>query len=677
MSSITAAAVTIETSPESVPSPPSWLGEVAIMAHYLSHLGLLEQIAERVRFARARFGIYDTIDFVVVLIGYALSGEPTLKTFYECLLPFAIPFMALFGRNALPSRSALSRYLKALDQSTVEALRHLFVEDLLGRSRTWVGEQEAGLRDRCGNLWKVFDGDGTRQAARQRALPHTADLPPASRRMDGVCAKGYTGRKRGEVVRTRTTLLLAHTQQWFATFGNAGNGDYRGELRCLIGVLTRYAAKQNLLLARIILRLDGQYGDFAVIVDLAVSGLCYLTRGKDYGLLDLPTIQARLQGPPDEVSTHPETGTCRALFDCPAIPLPGTALTMRVIVATHKASGTSAPIGVTRDAVVYELFFTALPPVAFTPADVVALYLHRGAFETVLSDEDKQQDPDRWVSQTACGQEFWQVISQWIANLRLELGHRLDPTAMRLTEFAQAQPVPESGSTKPDLKETPPHCSVSQADASQDHPTHSPAVIYGSAEWAHTPRAGKFTGTDFEPQADGTLRCPAGHSLYAETRRPEHDGTVRVLYAARLPDCRGCRLRDHCLGHGEETKGPRRVSAVLRPMPGPLPPQAPLPPPEPATHPILWGDWSRCQTRRALSRLLRTQTATITLTAAASLPEHASDPVPLTRKLRAHWRMSWAERLWRNAAKPSMPAVSIHLFGIPSSFSASLGLAAA
>src|SRR6266550_36485 len=79
MSSIASSAVSIQTSPESVPSTPSWLGEVAIMAHYLTHLDLLEQIAERVRFARARFGIYDTIDFVVVLIGYSLSGEPTLK----------------------------------------------------------------------------------------------------------------------------------------------------------------------------------------------------------------------------------------------------------------------------------------------------------------------------------------------------------------------------------------------------------------------------------------------------------------------------------------------------------------------------------------------------------------------------------------------------------------------
>jgi hypothetical protein len=39
---------------------------------------------------------------------------------------------------------------------------------------------------------------------------------------------------------------------------------------------------------------------------------------------------------------------------------------------------------------VYELFFTNLPQGAFTTSDVVALYLHRGAFETVLSDEDSK-----------------------------------------------------------------------------------------------------------------------------------------------------------------------------------------------------------------------------------------------------------------------------------------------
>jgi hypothetical protein len=45
---------------------------------------------------------------------------------------------------------------------------------------------------------------------------------------------------------------------------------------------------------------------------------------------------------------------------------------------------------------------------------VLDLYLHRGSFETVLADEDEEQAVDRWVSRTQWGQEFWQIISQWI-----------------------------------------------------------------------------------------------------------------------------------------------------------------------------------------------------------------------------------------------------------------------
>jgi hypothetical protein len=650
---MTSRAVEIQTSSQSFPSTPQWLGEITIVAHYLTSLGLLEKIAERVRFTRSRFGTYDVIDFVVVLIGYALSGEPTLKTFYERLHPFALPFMALFGRDQLPDRTTLSRFLKALDHLTVEALRTLFQEDLVSRPLTKSNEQKAGLRDRRGEQWSVFDVDGTRQAARQRALPQTPDLPAPHRRMDSVCAPGYTGRKRGEVVRTRTTILQAHMHQWLGTFGNAGNGDYRGELLRVIQVATFYATKQNIPLSRIILRLDGQYGDFAVVIDLARSGLCYVTRGKDYGLLDLPQVQARLALPPDQETTHPETGTSRALFDCPDIPLTGTELRVRVIVATHLATGTSAPIGVTRDGVVYELFFTALPQDAFTPADIVSLYLHRGAFETVLCDEDKEQDPDRWVSHSASGQEFWQILAQWMWNVRLELGHRLHPTPMRTTEFASAlaEPLP-----------LPP-------------PDSSPEVIYGPPEWARTARVGIFAGTDFIEQPNGTLHCPAGHPLYSQERRAEEDGTVRVVYAARIADCRECPLREQCQGHGKDTKHPRRVSATRRPI-GTRSSSAPSPPLPKAEYPVLWSDWSRSQTRRELISLLRTQTVSITITPAASVSENA-DPVPLTRPWRAHWRMSWAQRLSRNAAKPEMSLVSIHLFGIPTAFATSVGLVVA
>ena len=63
------------------------------------------------------------------------------------------------------------------------------------------------------------------------------------------------------------------------------------------------------------------------------------------------------------------------------------------MVATHPPSEKKSRIGVQREGIVYELFLTMLPQAAFTAADVVMLYLHRGAFETALSDEDAEQEP--------------------------------------------------------------------------------------------------------------------------------------------------------------------------------------------------------------------------------------------------------------------------------------------
>ncbi len=73
--------IQIQISPESVPSTPSWFGEVTVLAHVLTQFGVLKAIQQRVRFARPRFGFYDVIDFVAVLIGYAVSGEPSLEAF--------------------------------------------------------------------------------------------------------------------------------------------------------------------------------------------------------------------------------------------------------------------------------------------------------------------------------------------------------------------------------------------------------------------------------------------------------------------------------------------------------------------------------------------------------------------------------------------------------------------
>ena len=610
---------------------------------YLRKYGVLSKISEQVRFVRRRFGHYEVIDFLAVLFGYAISGERTLEEFYERLRPFAVPFMALFERDRLPSRSALSRSLGALTAEPIEALRTLFLNDLLSRLPVNdANEKQTGnLVDRTGSKWVVFDIDGTRETARQRALPQTEELPSAFRRLDDVCAPGYRGRKRGEVVRTRTTVSQAHRYHWLGSFGNRGNGRYREELRKALAAIGQYLAAYQLPQERALLRLDGQYGTGAVLSDLA--GFTFVTRGKDYRVLDHPLVQARLHLPPDQVQQRPESPLARGLYDCPNVPVGPEGMRCRVVVATHQASTKKNPVGVTRAGIVYELFFTNLPQHAFTAVDVVELYLHRGAFEPILADEDIEQDPDRWCSHSAWGQECWQVVSQWVWNLRLELGHQLEPTPLRITEFAPA---------------------ISSIQQAVTRPASSvPPSGYGPPTTATPWKTGRFSGQDFPLQPHGTLRCPAGQMLTAHEQRREADGSLRVVYAASIRSCRPCPLREQCQWQGGATQRPRQVSILLHPL-------------VVGNEPLLWYDWSRRHHRRACMQLLRHQRMDIQLEQALSVSS-ALAPAFLSRAQRAHYRLDWSLRLARNARVKTAGRITLKLFGIPEKVAASLGLAAA
>ena len=196
----------------------------------------------------------------------------------------------------------------------------------------------------------MIDVDGTKQAARQRALPATEDLPAAHRRFDRVCAPGYLGRKRGEVLRTRTTILQAHTHQWLGTFGNPGNGQYRHELKLACSVVATYAHELSFPLPHVVIRLDGLYGDAAPLADLlTVEGPAVVVRGKAYHLIEQPAIQKLLHRAPDQTTTHPESGVCRALYDCGQVRLAPRGPVMRMLLATHPAGSTRPPIGKVRE----------------------------------------------------------------------------------------------------------------------------------------------------------------------------------------------------------------------------------------------------------------------------------------------------------------------------------------
>src|SRR2546430_9363295 len=611
MTSIADISVSIQTSSESVPSTPSWFGEVALLIPYLRKQGVFSAITSQVRLTRHRFGHYEVIDFLAVLFGYAISGERTLEEFYEQLLPFEQPFMALFERERLPSRSALSRFLASLTWAATEALRTLFLADLLARPLD--KERHIGsLVDRAGNEHVVFDIDGTRQAARQRALPKTEALPPAQRRLKQVCAPGYTGRKRGEVVRTRTVVSQAHNYHWLGSFGNRGNGLYREELRQALSAIGDYLEAYHLSPALALLRLDGQYGTGAVIAELA--GFAFVMRGKDYTVLDRPEVQSRLHLPADQQFSSSESGLLRQLYDCPDVPVGPEGVRCRVVVATHPASEKKSRIGHTRNGVVYELFFTHLPQDAFTASDVVALYLHRGAFEPVLADEDQEQDPDRWCSHAPAGQEAWQIVSQWVWNLRLELGQMLESTPMRTTEFAP--PITETTREQVSVQGKGRACrrpaleSGSVLGAGLRPPARRDAGLSGEQDVAPNRAAPRSRWQSARPLQRQDPRLPRLPKAFAVSVAwtSNHEGASHQCPAPSAP-------------------GWSRAAAASR-------------------------DWSRREHRRACMQLVRHQRMEGSVPPPTPASPHKADVI-LSRAQRAHSRLSWADRLAPNLPGPT------------------------
>jgi hypothetical protein len=350
---------------------PLWFAATILLAQSLRTHGLLAALTRQVRLARGRFGRYEVIDFLALVLGYAISGERTLHASFERLAPFAVPFTAVFERGSLPHRATLSRFRSAVDGPCVEALRTLVVSSSL--TWGWTAQTIGGLWDRTGRRSLVFDIDGTREAARQRALPQGSTLPPPQRRLDAICAPGYKGRRRGEVVRTRTTVLQMPTRHWLGTFGGKGNGASRGELATARQAVGAYLDAWDLPHAAGIIRVDGHYGDPAVFAQIVPAGFHVIGRGKGYTLLEHPHVQAVLAQATPVTLTMPESHVTDAVFDVPGVPLGPNQVRGRIMLTRHAWTGEPVAVGKLVGTWIYELFLTTLPSDGFLATDVLDL----------------------------------------------------------------------------------------------------------------------------------------------------------------------------------------------------------------------------------------------------------------------------------------------------------------
>ncbi|MBD1857488.1 hypothetical protein, partial [Leptolyngbya sp. FACHB-1624] len=182
-------------------------------------------------------------------------------------------------------------------------------------------------------------------------------------------------------------------------------------------------------------------------------------------------------------------------------------------------------------------------------------------FEQTLSEEDKEQDGDRWCSWQAQGQSFWQILNQWVWNWRIRAGVVQSPQLCgRQTEWSSALP------------EMTKECAAPQPEASQpasvpqsSHPTPRYGAMTVSEGWAKSRH--KYAGKDFKIRDDESVECPAGHRMYRREIRYTRRGDMQMLFSMNPRICASCPVKQHCLSDDSKNTNGRRISVIRTKLP--------------------------------------------------------------------------------------------------------------
>jgi hypothetical protein len=277
---------------------------------------------------------------------------------------------------------------------------------------------------------------------------------------------------------------------------------------------------------------------------------------------------------------------------------------------------------------------------------------------------------------------------QWVWNIRLRLGQVPQSQPLRWTAWepaptASCESDPTSAARAPIVEEPASVATLSTSVPALPTvddlvPTYGPLVL--SQPWAKARR--RFSAQEFTLNADDTLTCPAGKALRPRERRMLPNGDLRVLYAARVQECRTCAQAGACLGQGASGEQPRRVSGVRRVVGWQV--QAAQADEQPTTlaaelqqearevRLLQWGDLGGRRVRRDLVRRLRRQQMTSTDLGAEEATE--AEPRICSRAERAHRRRSWVDRLTRNACGSAAPRWTVTIPGMWPTLAASLDL---
>jgi hypothetical protein len=643
---------------------PDWAVEFASIVHHLQQNGTLEQLADRLRLARAG---YAGLDVALFLLAFFCWGkESSLSEFGSVSAGWGPQLASLGGRSSWPSASAVSRALRVADGCDLDAFGAWALGSGSGGAEL-LADPLAMAKDTQGSSLAVFDFDPTVEALRLRALPEAAELPPARRRSAKLCAPGYSGRKRGETQFSITPLASAGAALWLQAGVEPGNCHIAKAMEVVAGALEQTLVRAAIPAATALVRIDGAGGHAAAVEPLARRGIHHLVRLAQYAVLDLPEVRRLLaegvwQAVPDSGS-----GPRRQALDIGYWQLgadgdgvdAGRAVVPTRLVVSRVETDEKHGAGVLLDGWHYELFGTDLDAGAWPAAETVELYCGRAAIENRFAQEARELHLHHTFSYTPAGQRLAVLVGMWLWNLRTVLGARLAGPLGDMPAQA-ARSVPET--VEPVLAPTTPlppdaETVVEPAMDSGVEPDEHAQIQAALAQlpWQRVVR--KHPGWRWE----GALRCPADHEA-------RFHGVHRVKihkyaqFKVGSKHCGVCQHRPRCTTSTDPGYSPVITVALADalPMGTRLRRHKPLPKPiaPPRWSPPRRGKPGPLQARAAL--LLPAELRKRWVGFAANCSALVRLPPPVDRPVRRDWvaqssgarqhrRLTWKQHLARYA----------------------------
>jgi len=559
---------------------PDFFAEGAALVQYLSVRGFFDHVKERFKVDRS--GGYAGVDAVLLLVYYfAAYAQVGLSRFDEVVGHHREKLAALGDRKRLPTQSSMSRLLGDVTQHDVHALRRWLLHEATEVDEVLRHPGVLSL-DALGRPWHVVHYDPTKAVLRERALPEGGDLAPAHRRAATLTAPGHTGHKRGEGVVHRPSLQHAGSRLWLYASLAPGNGDQRGGLReaCAAAVACvdriEHPRSQTLFVA------DGEFGYVPSLTAIRASGMRMITRLNRLDLLDQEDVRCRMSTGSWYLVPDGCSGPQRSAMDLGVVTVrpgketvqddgtPYDPIEVRAVITRYPREG-KAEHGRVIDGWQYELFAALdLEPDAWPAPDVITEYFHRGGQENGFAQEDRELQLDRTLSYNLAGQELAVLVGLAVWNLRVVLGHRMNPLPTKRapaprrvvkidprpfgtsdssedTTAANADPIPPSSAPHDEVPASPPAEPVtgeSEASGATPSPKASIRAALSGLDWAKVLR--HRPGWSYDPE-ELALRCAAGASLRLCGAYANNNGTARLVFHTTASDCRDCPLRGSCL----------------------------------------------------------------------------------------------------------------------------------